>query len=294
MRTVVVGGFFAGLIYGVLALGLVVTYRVSRIINFGYGETGMLAAFVYLELRTGNRASGVILHDHGTVLPIIVALLIGAAIGAAMEMTVARPARKSSTLNGMVGTVAFGLLLLVIAGQRYGPTVHPVPALIPGEGIHVFGQQVTPAQLLTLGCVAVLVPAIAALYRFSSIGVRLRAIAIDSYAAGQCGINVNAMSTATWACAGALSALSAMLIASIQGYVSVLFMTVLALRAFAAALVGGLTSLWAGFLLGIGFGVFEQVVQYWSPVHGITDLCIAAAILLIMVARPVGLVRAQY
>src|SRR5215212_784744 len=90
MSTVVLNGLFVGLVYGLLAVGLVVIYRTSRIINFAYGETGMLATFFYFDVRLGTNTS-TFSKDHGIVLALLVALAIGAAIGIAMEVTIARP-----------------------------------------------------------------------------------------------------------------------------------------------------------------------------------------------------------
>ena len=296
MNTVVLSGIFTGLIYGLLALGLTLTYRVSRVVNFGYGEIGMLSFFVYLEVRTGvtREAVGLTGTDRGVVLPMVVALAFGALLGVIVERVVARPARGTSTLNGMLGTVAVGSLLLVVAAQRYGADSHVAVTLIGGEGVELGGLRIQPAQLLTLACAAVILPALAALYRYTSLGVRLRATAIDPFAASLCGIDVNSVARVTWALAGALSALSAMLIASVRPGVTIFFMSALIIRALVAALIGGLTSLWAGFAAGLTLGVFEAVVQFKSPVTGVTELTIAVGILTLMLVRPSGLVRTQY
>jgi branched-chain amino acid transport system permease protein len=166
--------------------------------------------------------------------------------------------------------------------------------LVSGDGITVFGTQISAAELLTGAFAAVVVPGLAALYRFTSLGTQLRATAIDPYAASLCGINVNRVSLITWGMAGALSALSALLISGLRPGVDILFMTLLALRAFSAALVGGLTSLWGGFLAGLLLGIAEQVIQYKTPVQGVTELTLALGILLLVVLAPRGLTRAQY
>ena len=132
-----------------------------------------------------------------------------------------------------------------------------------------------------------------ALYRFTSVGLRLRATAVNPYAAALSGINTNATSMLTWGMAGALAAVSGILIAPLVA-VNVFFMTLLALRAFAAALVGGLTSIWGGFLAGVLLGVLEGVVAYKSPVRGITDAIVAVGIIVLVVSKPGGLVRADY
>lgn len=295
MAAVVLSGLFVGLIYGLLAIGLVLTYRVSKVINFAYGETGMLAAFVYLQLRTGVTTEGFSVGtDRGFFWPLIGALLLGAAVGVLLEVTVVRPSRKSSPLSGMVGTVAWSLLLITVANSIYGPNVHQGKPLSGAAGVNLFGLQVSSSQVLTAVVTAIIVAALFLTYRFTSVGLRLRATAVDPYAATLSGININLTSTVTWAIAGALSALSAILISGIQGSFDLFFMTILALRAFIAALVGGLTSLWGGFLAGVVLGLGEAIIQFKSPVTGVTELVVAMGILLLMVVRRTGVVRAQY
>jgi branched-chain amino acid transport system permease protein len=292
MRTVVLSGAFVGLVYGLLAVGLVVTYRTSRIINFAYGETGMLAAFVYFDIRLGHNTS-TFTHDHGIVVALLAALALGALIGLAMEWAIARPLRDNPTVNGMVGTIAASLLFVTFAVRRWGIEVRPTKPLVEGAGIHLLGLTISPSQLLIAACTAVILCGLAAVYRFTTLGLRFRATALNPYAAALSGINTNATSMVTWAMAGALSAMSGILIAPLVAP-NVFFMTLLALRAFAAALVGGLTSIWGGFVAGVLLGVFEGVVAYESPVAGITDVIVAVGIIVLLVARPGGLVRAEY
>jgi branched-subunit amino acid ABC-type transport system permease component len=295
VSTVVVSGIFVGLIYGLLAIGLVAVYRSSRIVNFAYGETGMLAAFVYFDMRLGSQrgVSLGITDDNGILTTLPLALLLGAAIGAAMEWVIARPLRTNPTLNGMVGTIAASLLLITFAVRRWGVDVRPSRPLLEGDGVHVFGITISPSQLLIGVCTVGILALFGALYRYTTLGLRLRATAIDPYAAALSGINTNATAMGAWAVAGALSALSAVLIAPLVA-MNVFFMTVLALRSFAAALIGGLTSIWGAFVAGVLLGVIEAVVAFKSPVRGITDVVVAVGILALLLARPRGLVRADY
>lgn len=290
MGSVVLNGIFVGLVYGLLGVGLVAIYRSSRIVNFAYGETGMLAAFVFYDLRLGFDRVG---PDRGIVLPLLAAIAIGAVIGAAMEWLIARPIRDNPTLNGMVATIATSLLLLTFAIRRWGIEARPTVPLVEGDGVRLLGLQVSPSQLLIAGVTIGALLLLGAVYRFTSFGLRLRVTALDPYAAALSGVNTNRTAMASWAAAGALAAVSAILIAPLVA-MNVLFMTVLVLRAFAAALVGGLTSIAGAFLAGILLGVGEGVIAYKSPVSGITEVVIAAGILLLVVARPGGLVRADY
>ena len=291
MAAVALSGLFVGVIYGLLAIGLVLTYQVSRIINFAYGELGMLAAFVYLDLRLGQDV--VNLHDNGLVVALPVAIVIGAVLGALLELLVARPLRNDPTVKGMVATIAVSLLFITIGIQRWGGDVRPTKPLLDGAGVTVYGLTITPSQLLIAGCAVVLLGALAGVYRYTSVGLRLRATAMDSYGAALSGIDINRTAMGVWAAAGALSAVSAVLITPLAS-ASVLFMTLLALRSFAAALLGGLTSLVGAFAGGLFLGVLEAVTAFVSPVSGVTDGAVALLIIILMLVRPGGLVRAAY
>lgn len=293
MGAVLISGVIVGLVYGLLAVGLVLTYQVSRIVNFAYGEVGMIAAFVYLDLRLGKNASA-LAQDQGLIVSVPVALLIGAALGALMELLIARPLRKDPTLRGMVATIAVSLLIISFAVERYdGSSVRQTKPLIEGDGLSVSGLVISPSQMLIVVVSAVVLAALTAVYRFTSIGLRLRATAMDPYGASLSGVNINATAMTVWAIAGALSALSAVLITPLFA-TSVLFMTLLALRSFAAALLGGLTSMVGAVLGGIALGVLESVIAYTSPIGGITDAAIAVLIVTLVFVRPGGLVRAAY
>jgi branched-chain amino acid transport system permease protein len=210
-----------------------------------------------------------------------------------MEWAIARPLRRNPVVNGMVGTIAASLLFITIGIDVWGPDVRATKPLVEGRGLEVMGLAISPQQLLIGACTVAILVGLSVMYRYTSFGLRLRATATDPYAAALSGINTNATAMGTWALAGALSAISAILIAPLVA-MNVLFMTLLALRSFAAALVGGLTSLLGAFIAGVSLGVFEGVVAFKSPISGMTDVLVAVGILLLLVLRPGGIVRAAY
>jgi len=283
--TVVVNGFFTGLVYGLLAVGLVVVYRGSRIINFAYGETGMLGAFVFAELWVNN---------HWPPLVAIVAgVVLSAAVGAATEVALVRPLRGQPPLNAMVGTLAVAALILAFASRRWGLNPRFLPPLVHGSGVQIGSVTISPTQLLILVVSVVLLVGLWALYRFGSFGLRLRATALDPMAAGLVGVNTELTSVATWALAGGLAGVSAILVAPSVAF-SVFFMSTLLLRSVAAALVGGLTSISGAFTAGIVLGVAEGVIGYVSPVRGIVEVVLAGFVIVLLLVRPSGLVRSAY
>jgi branched-subunit amino acid ABC-type transport system permease component len=292
MNAVILNGFFVGLIYGLLGVGLVVVYRGSRVVNFAYGETGMLGAFVFADMRFGSKAS-VIARDHGLLVALPVGIVLSAALGAVTELLVVRPLRDAPRIRPLVGTFAVGSLFFVFAARRWGLNTRFSAPLVKGAGFHLLGLQVQPEQLLVLLVSALALAGLWALYRFSAFGLRLRATALDPYAAGLVGVDVNRTSMATWALAGALSGLSAILIAPLVAF-NVAFMTTLSIRGLAAAVVGGLTNVGGAFAAGVLLGVTEAVIAFKSPLSGITDIAIAAFVVVLLVVRPSGLARSAY
>lgn len=293
MNAVVLNGVFVGFIYGLIGVGLVVCYRGSRVVNFAYGETGMIAAFVFTDIRFGTGTVGMVVNDHGLWVAFPVAIALAAAIGMATEFFIVRRMRESPRIVPLVGTFAVGTLLLTYGLRRWGTTVRHTEPVIDGAGFRVLGLQVQPEQVLIGVVTAVVLAGFWAAYRFTSFGLRLRATALDPYAAGLIGVNVNMTSMTTWALAGALAGVSAILIGPLVTF-NVLFMATLAIRGLAAALVGGLTSISGAFTAGILIGVAEGVIAFKSPVSGITDAALAVTILVLMIVRPTGLVRSAY
>ncbi len=285
MTTVIVNGLFVGLVYGLLAVGLVVIYRGSRIINFAYGETGMIGAFVFSELWVD--------HHVPLLLAMVAGVTLSAALGAVTEVALIRPLRGQPPLNAMVGTLAVAALILSYASRRYGLYPRFLPPLVGGKGIRAVGVTVAPNQLVILAVAVALLGALGALYRYGSFGLRLRATALDPFAAGMVGVNTELTSVATWALAGGLAGLSGILIAPSVSF-SVFFMSTLLLRSVAAALVGGLTSVSGAFAAGIALGVAEGVIGYVSPVKGIVEVGLAGFVIALLLVRPSGLVRSAY
>lgn len=293
MDTVVVNGFFLGLVYGLLAVGLVVVYRGSRVVNFAYGQTGMVAAMVFADLRSRPDVTGYSVTDHPVWIALPAAVLVATLIGGATELFVVRPLRGAPRIQPLVGTFAVGALLFVFATHRW-KDLRVVEPLVGGGGITVAGLRVTPQQLLILGVTAAVLLAMWALYTYSAFGLRLRATALDSDAAGLCGVNVNLTSLVTWALGGALAGLSGVLIAPQMGSLNVGFMFSLMTGALAAALVGGLTNIGGAFVGGVLIAIVQGVIAYTSPVSGVQEASVAAFVLLLVLVRPAGLVRSAY
>lgn len=281
---VVIDGFFTGLVYGLFALGLVVVYQGSRVINFAHGEIGMIGTFAFVELWQNHLGLG---------LALVGGVGLSAGAAALTDYLVVRPLREQPRINSLVATFAVGALLAVVAVRRYG--FHPkyTEPIMTGRGPRIGGLTILPIQLVMLAAVLSLVIGLIMLSRYTSFGLRLRATALDATAAGQVGINVAATSMATWAMAGGMAAICGILISS-QVALTVGFMDPLLLEGLVAALIGGLTNPTSVFAVAVGLGIAEGLINYAFDVPGLVQVLLALGVIVLLLVRPAGLVKAEY
>jgi branched-chain amino acid transport system permease protein len=249
---------------------------------------------IFADLRFGR--GGVVgggTVDHGLIVALPVAIAAAVVIGGATEVLIARPLRNSPRVQVLVGTLAVGSLLYAFAVHEWGTDARLVKPLLNGTGVRIGGVLVSPEQLLILATAVVALSGLSLAYRLTPFGLRMRATALDPYAAGLLGVNVNMTSMATWAIAGGFAGVCAILIAP-MGAFNTSFMVALTVRGLAAALVGGLSSISGAFLAGVVIGIFEAVIAFKSPVSGIADLVVACGVLLVLFVRPSGLMRSAY
>ena len=281
-------GIVEGGIYGLLAVGIVLVYRGSRVLNFAQGELGTVSLIVAWYLST----------DLG--LPWIVGAVAGVAaataVGLAFERLVVRKMADSSRISVAVATVGLLLFLLALGFRLLGESPRTVAAPIGGAGLDLAGVIVSPTQLLSLAVTIGIGVALAVLLRTTDFGLGVLAAADDPTAVRLVGVRLSRVSAFTWGTGAAVSGLAALLIeptigSFVPGYASELFVF-----ALAAALVGGLASLPGAFAGGLVIGllkVFVQSATITSELPGIPTLAVFAVILLVLLVRPGGLFGAK-
>jgi branched-chain amino acid transport system permease protein len=276
VSTLIANGLVIGAVYGLVALGLSLTYKKSRVINFAYGETGMTGAFVFYGLNV----------EHSVPYPL--AMLAGIAtstlVGAA-TFTVLRK-RRHDPLAMLIGTLAVGALLIYLVSKVYDPNQHFIPPPLTSVHITVLGATLVGPRLLVLAVAAGLAACFFALFRFTRVGLLFRASATDSYAAQLAGIDVTRLDLLTWAVAGSLAGCAGILIAPLVGF-DVYFMTLLSVRGLAAALLAGLSNVGGSLVAGLAIGVAESGLTRLTTSPGVPE-----AVLLVLIAV-VLLVRSQ-
>lgn len=225
--------------YTLFALGIVLIYRASRVLNLAHGVMAMVPAYLTHQLRQAG-------------VPLLPALALGVAsgalLGAGVEIVFVRRLRSVSPTAQTVGTVAvFGLGVAVVAKVFGTASVSPDP--IFGDGVVLFGASgISHGQIGLIGVAAVLTGLLFALFQFTSVGLAMRGSASNRTAAALMGVNPDRTTQVAWMMGGALAAVAGVLLSTVTTLDPYGF-PLQALPAFVAALIGGLGSM-PGALVG--------------------------------------------
>jgi branched-chain amino acid transport system permease protein len=277
----VVSGLASGGIYASLALAIVLIYRSTRVINFAQGEMATLSTFVAWSLMNQGLSKWV-------AFPLT--LLIAFVGGVALQRTVMRPVQGAPVLTTVILTIGLFILLNGLTSWIWGGGTRSFPSLFSNRGIHVrgvvFSWQDLGVIAVTVGAVLV----VGALFRFTKVGLAMRAAALNPETSPLVGIRVGWMLALGWGLAAALGALSGLLVAPTV-FLDPNMMQAVLLYAFAAAVLGGLESpigaVVGGLLLGVILNLSGTYIHF---IGGELRLAVGLAVILaVLLVKPTGL-----
>ncbi|MFO7569032.1 MAG: branched-chain amino acid ABC transporter permease [Smithellaceae bacterium] len=278
-------GIAIGACYGLFGVAVAIIYKTSDVVNFAQGEMGMVATFVAYH----------VLMVYGlpfwAAFPIT--LMFAIVMGMAIEFCFLRPAKNPTVLGLLIITLGVEMLLMGLAGWKWGAeqkdfpfllSVHKSYELLPG----VFVNQWTIGVFLLTITIMVL---LFFFFRYSKLGIAMRATQQNVNAAKIMGIKVERVFSITWAMSSLIGAIAAMFFAA-RSVLDPIFMMEPFMRAFAAAVLGGLTSIpgvvVGGLILGILENFFGYVWPEWKPIVAFV------VIIVIITVRPSGLFAKHY
>ena len=277
---VLLRGVAQGMVFAAVALGLVLVSRATGIVNFAQGAMGMFTTFIAFSLLTAGL---------GYWPAFVSALAIGFVLGAVVERTLMRPLRGKPALNPVIVTIGLLVVLEGVAGSIWGGASQGFPAAFSQRGLVVGTTRVAFSQfdVFIVGAVAVLVVAIVALFRWTDLGLRMRAAAFSPEVSQLLGVRVGRLFTLGWALACAAGSLAGLLVAPLSSF-SPYYMDLNLVYGFTAAVLGGLLSP-AGALVG---GLVTGLAIAFVGAYVGSDLQPIAALvllLLVLMLRPQGL-----
>ncbi len=274
-----IAGITYGTIYGIVAIGFNIIYNTTGIINFAQGEFVMLGGMIAVTLVRFLPLPAAILG----------AVLATTAVGALIEILFIRWLYRPSVLRMIVITIGLSILIREAALHLWGEGVRALPYFTGNSvtSIRLGGVYLSPQVLWVVGISAVVVAILAGFFRFTLLGMQMRACAANRDAARLCGISAKNMVTFSFMLSAAIGALGGCIVSPIT-YMSYDSGVPLAIKGFAVAILGGLgnslASAGAGMLLGIleSFSVSVLPAAY-------KDVIAVAILLVILFVRPSGL-----
>lgn len=278
-------GVSFGMIYAAVALSLVLIWRGTRLLNYAQGGMAMITTYIAIE---------VIYHTGSYWAGFAVALVAGMLLGAVCQLTIIRPTMHKPPLNAVIVTIGLLVLLEGLAGIFFGGQFRSFPAAFSVTGLKIGGTAlgVSTFDVFVVAAVLVTTLVLAAAFRYTSAGLRMRAAAFNATIARLSGIRVARVLTVGWALAGLLGALAGVLV-SPSTFLYPNNMDTIFVFGFTAAVIGGLDSpvgaVVGGLLLGLALSYAGGYLHSGASLVPVVALGILVVVLMV---RPDGLFSA--
>lgn len=276
-----VSGLSVGSVYGVIGIGFVVIYKATKILNFAHGEILMIAAyFCVLLIET--------LHLH-FLLAFFLTLAFCAVIGLMIERFIFRPMIGEPVFAVVMITLGLSIILRPLTGMIFGFGNVMFPSPFPQKPI-VFSKVVVSYAHLWTFIISCAVMAIFFLFfKYSKVGIAMRAAADRQIVAFLMGINVKKIFSLSWAIAAATAGIAGVLLANVM--VMNLNLSFVAVKVFPAIILGGLDSIVGALIGGLIIGVFETLVGGYLDLYlsGVKEISAYILLFIILIIRPYGL-----
>jgi ABC-type branched-subunit amino acid transport system ATPase component/branched-subunit amino acid ABC-type transport system permease component len=249
-------GLGAGSLYALAAIGLVLVYRGSRVVNFAQGAMGMMAAYVFYELHQNWHLSIVIAIPAG--------LLVSGGIGAAFYFLEIRQLRNASNLIKIVATLALFVIAQEVITLIFGAQPRTVTSSLPTGAVTIFGASIGADRIWIFVIVIVLTIVLWAIYKYTRFGLATSAVAENATAAATLAISPDLVAAANWAIGAALGGLAAILLVPITT-LSAENLSLIVIPILAAAVIGGFSSFPITTMAGLVLGIAQsEVTRYVS------------------------------
>jgi branched-chain amino acid transport system permease protein len=288
-----VNGLTLGGMYALVALGYTMVYGIIQLINFAHGEIFMVGAFIGLFVLTVASRLGI---DFSLALglAVLISMASTSLVGVAVEHIAYRPLRHSSRITLLLSAVGMSIFLQNFVMLICGRDLQPFPRGISG-GMNISGVIVDYVQILIIASSLVLMVALDFLVQRTRLGQAMRAIAQDIEAAQMMGIDINHVIRLTFMVGSALAAAGGIMSGLYYGGIKFDMGFILGIKAFAAAVLGGIGSIRGAMLGGFTLGLCETLLVAIFSAAGVADVfaykdVIAFVILIaVLIFRPAGL-----
>ena len=276
-----VNGLAVGSIYALIALGYTMVYGTIKLINFAHGDVYMMGAFI------GYFA--VMVLKMNVFVALLVAMVACAVLGVVIERVAYKPLRKSTRVAALITAIGVSYLLENAMSYFFGAESRPFPSDFGTETITLFGDvSVNGKQILIFGVTVVLMALLQFIVRYTKMGKAMLAVAVDEQAAQLMGIDVDGVISFTFALGSALAGIAGVLVGVYYNTISTTMGITVGLKAFVAAVLGGIGSIPGAMVGGYLIGLLETMVSFfgYSPYR---DGVVYFLLFIILIVLPAGL-----
>ena len=272
-----INGLSLGGIYAMIALGYTMVYGIAKMLNFAHGDIIMVGGYViYVFMAT-----------HNPLLAVGMAVICCVILGMTVEKLAYKPLRGASPLAVLITAIGVSYLLQSLAQIIFGSAPKMVTVYDFGS-IKLWGANVQVASLVTLGITVVVMAALTLFVKYTRTGRAMIAVSEDKGAAQLMGINVNGIITITFAIGSSLAALAGLFYLLKAPSVSNTMGAMPGIKAFTAAVIGGIGSIPGAMLGGILLGMVESIAGKITVIAPYTDAIEFSLLIIILLVRPTG------
>lgn len=291
----IINGLVLGSIYALVALGYTMVYGIMGLINFAHGEVVMIGAMVALMIIKLLAASGL-----PVFLVVLVALaaaaLVCMAVGYTIERVAYRPLRRAPKLAPLITAIGVSIILQHLAMLIWGRNYHAFPPILPDTAYEIFGASITALQIAIVVIAALMMAGLSVLIHRTRLGRAMRATAENPPIAQLMGVNINQVISGTFVIGSALAAVAGLMVSANYSIAHYYMGFMLGLKAFTAAVLGGIGNLAGAMLGGILLGIIEALgAGYIGDLTGgflgshYQDIFAFFVLITVLIFRPSGL-----
>ncbi|NVM90106.1 branched-chain amino acid transport system permease protein [Variovorax sp. SG517] len=278
---VLLGGLLSGVMYSLVAIGFVLIYKTSGVLNFAQGAQLLFAALTFVSLV-----------ERGVpfALALLLTFALMVALGLVIERTVLRPLVNQPPITLFMATLGLSYVIEGVAQLVWGTQVHALELGIADEPLQFLGIMVSTFDLFAAATAAVMVALLSAFFRYTRVGLAFRAVADDTYAAIAVGLRLPRIWATVWAAAGVIALVAGLLWGARLGVQFSLSLVVL--KALPVLVLGGFDSILGAIVGGLVIGALEKLAEvYIGPFvgGGIESWFAYVAALAFLLIRPSGL-----
>ena len=288
MMQLIWDGLFVGSFYALIALGYSMVYGIIKLLNFAHGDLYMLGAFIAFAVLSSLGGIPASLSIGALLVVLLLSMLLTGTAGVLIERFAYRPLRGAPRLAVLITAVGVSFSLEYGVAAIAGPNPKSFPVRLEGEVFDLIGARVSLPQIVLMIIAGLLMIGLNSYIQNTSTGRAMRSIALDRNASLLMGINVNSVITRTFFIGSALAGAAGVMAGAYYGKIDFLMGFIIGLKAFTAAVIGGIGNIKGAMLGGLVLGFVEAFGAQWFGGQW-RDVFAFAVLILFLTLRPTGI-----